>query len=65
MINMGKKNVVNAYRNALQNKAATIGSWLEISNEATAEIMAQSGFEWLVIDMEHAPIGVEEASRRI
>jgi len=27
--------------------------------------MTQAGFEWLVIDMEHAPIGVEEASRLI
>lgn len=49
----------------LRNREKTVGSWLAVSNETTTEIMTQSGFEWLVIDMEHAPIGVGEASRLI
>lgn len=46
-------------------KPATLGSWLALPCDASAEIMARAGFDWLVIDMEHAPIGVLEASRLI
>jgi len=56
---------MNNLKKRLINREKTIGSWLVIPNETTAEIMTQSGFEWLVIDMEHAPIGVAEASRLI
>lgn len=56
---------MNTLKKRLINREKTIGSWLVIPNESSAEIMANSGFEWLVIDMEHAPIGVAEASRLI
>ena len=50
---------------ALHRRERTIGSWLTFPCEATAEIMARAGFDWLVIDMEHAPLGVAEAARLI
>ncbi|MGA1823518.1 MAG: HpcH/HpaI aldolase family protein [bacterium] len=56
---------MNTLKQSLKNRDKTIGSWLALPTEATAEIMAQAGFEWLVIDMEHAPIGIEEAARLI
>jgi 2-keto-3-deoxy-L-rhamnonate aldolase RhmA len=34
----------------------TIGSWLSLSGLDSCEIMAKSGFEWLVVDMEHTAI---------
>jgi len=49
----------------IRNREKTIGSWLTIPNEAVTEIMAKSGFDWLVLDMEHSPIDVEGASRLI
>ncbi len=49
----------------LTGKSATLGSWITFPCEASAEIMANAGFDWLVIDMEHAPLGVNEASRLI
>jgi 2-dehydro-3-deoxyglucarate aldolase len=49
----------------LRNRQMTLGSWLAFPCEATAEVMARAGFEWLVIDMEHAPFGVEAAARLI
>lgn len=52
-------------KNRLCAREKTVGSWLSISNETTAEIMASAGFEWLVIDMEHAPIGISEAAQLI
>jgi len=52
-------------KEALRKREATIGSWLAFPAEAPAEVMARAGFEWLVIDMEHAPIDVADASRLI
>ena len=49
----------------LRDRELSLGSWLTFPCEASAEIMCRAGFEWLVIDMEHAPIGVHEASRLI
>jgi 2-dehydro-3-deoxyglucarate aldolase len=49
----------------LRGREMTLGSWLAFPCEATAEVMARAGFEWLVIDMEHAPFGVEDAARLI
>ncbi len=49
----------------LQNKVATIGSWLTFGNTSVAEIMAQAGFEWLTVDMEHTAITIEQAQELI
>ena len=35
----------------LKNRQTTIGSWITIGSTVVAEIMAQSGFDWLVVDM--------------
>jgi len=50
----------NGLRNKLKERRVTIGSWLQIGNPATTEIMAESGFEWLVVDLEHSVIGLNE-----
>lgn len=43
-------------RNKIKNNELTIGSWITIGHPAMAEILAEAGFEWLVIDMEHSAI---------
>ncbi|MCP4220851.1 MAG: 2,4-dihydroxyhept-2-ene-1,7-dioic acid aldolase [bacterium] len=40
----------------LKNKELTIGSWLSFSYPSVCEMMVKSGFQWLVIDMEHTAI---------
>ncbi|MCK4359522.1 MAG: 2,4-dihydroxyhept-2-ene-1,7-dioic acid aldolase, partial [Candidatus Cloacimonetes bacterium] len=40
----------------LLSNSLTIGSWLSFGYTPVTEIMAQAGFEWLVIDMEHTSI---------
>jgi len=42
-----------------KNKKRTIGSWITIGNTAIGEIMANVGFDWLVIDMEHSTISID------
>ena len=34
----------------------SLGSWVTLSNPSVAEIMADAGFDWLCIDMEHSVI---------
>ena len=49
----------NLLKQALQKNQVTIGSWLSIPSPVVAEIMAQAGFPWLVVDMEHTVIDME------
>lgn len=49
----------NTLKAALREGKATFGSWIQFGNPAIAEMMAQAGFEWLVIDIEHSVIGLE------
>ena len=45
----------NPLKQMLKEGRKTAGAWLQIASPITAEIMSQSGFDWLVIDMEHGP----------
>jgi 2-keto-3-deoxy-L-rhamnonate aldolase RhmA len=48
----------------LNNKVA-IGSWITLAHPAIAEIMANAGFDWLAIDLEHSVITIREAEELI
>ncbi|MGE7545986.1 HpcH/HpaI aldolase family protein [Sporosarcina newyorkensis] len=39
----------------LKEEKKTIGSWLQLASPLSAEIIAKAGFDWALIDMEHAP----------
>jgi len=49
----------------LKNRKLSIGSWITIGNAIVAELMAQAGFEWLTIDMEHSAIDILQAQELI
>jgi 2-keto-3-deoxy-L-rhamnonate aldolase RhmA len=49
----------NELRPAMRRGAVTIGSWLQFGHTGVAEVMAQAGFDWIGIDMEHSTIGIE------
>lgn len=46
---------VNTFKQALQNKQAQIGLWMSLADSYATEITAGAGFDWLLIDGEHAP----------
>lgn len=46
----------------MASKGLTIGSWISIGNPIIAEILAKAGFDWLVIDLEHSAITIQQAS---
>lgn len=43
----------------------SIGTWLSLPNESIAEIFANAGYEWIVIDLEHSAININQAERLI
>jgi 4-hydroxy-2-oxoheptanedioate aldolase len=45
----------NRFKQALREGRAQTGLWLGLANAYTAEIAAGAGFDWLLIDGEHAP----------
>lgn len=49
----------------LQNKELTLGSWITLGHPAIAEMMAQAGFDWLTVDMEHSAITEHQAQQLI
>lgn len=46
---------VNKLKQALADGKQTIGCWLVLGDSYAAEIAASAGFDWCVIDNEHAP----------
>ncbi len=48
----------------IKNKVA-LGSWITLAHPAIAEIMANAGFDWLAVDLEHSVINIREAEELI
>ena len=46
---------VNGFKSALQRREAQIGLWVGLADPYAAELLATAGFDWLLIDGEHAP----------
>lgn len=46
---------VNTFKQALQERRLQIGLWFGLANGYAAELAAGSGFDWMVLDGEHAP----------
>ena len=44
-----------SFKEALKNKKLQLGFWQSLASTSTSEISAQIGFDWLLIDGEHAP----------
>lgn len=45
----------NTFKHALKAGQTQIGLWSILSSHVTVEIIAGSGFDWIVLDTEHAP----------
>lgn len=52
-------------RSLLEKEQRSLGSWIQLPDPFTAEIMARSGFDWLAIDLEHGMIDLGAAIRLI
>ena len=45
----------NPFKRAIKNGEVQLGCWLGLADPYVAEISAGAGFDWLLIDGEHAP----------
>lgn len=45
----------NIVKEKLKNGQKTVGGFLQTLSPVAAEIMSQCGFDWLIVDLEHAP----------
>lgn len=48
----------NAFRSALLRRDVTLGTWLQINSATAAEVLSNSGYDWIAIDIEHTDIDV-------
>ena len=55
MMNPTSTSALNPFKAALANGQQQIGFWLSMADAYLAEVSATAGFEWLLIDAEHAP----------
>lgn len=55
----------NSLKNNLKSNALTIGSWITLGHTSIAEILARAGFDWLVVDLEHSTISIEQAGELV
>jgi 4-hydroxy-2-oxoheptanedioate aldolase len=49
----------NTFKHALVEGAQTVGIWSNLASSVAAEICAGSGFDWMLLDAEHAPNDIQ------
>jgi len=49
------KTPVNPFKQAIAKQQAQIGLWVNLGHPVSTEICAGAGFDWLLLDAEHAP----------
>lgn len=49
-----------ALKARIRSGVPTLGSWLTLAHSSVAEILAQAGYEWVMIDTEHTAIDASE-----
>ncbi len=52
--------IKNKLKRALLDNELQVGCWMSLGSHTAAEICASSGFDWVLIDMEHAPNDVPQ-----
>lgn len=56
-------NIRNTFKTRLKLRSEIlVGTWLMSGTPSTAEAIGHTGFDFLVLDMEHVPIDIEQAS---
>lgn len=52
----------NAFKAALKAKRLQIGVWCSLGDTSSAELLAGCGYDWMLFDTEHSPVGPAEAA---
>ncbi len=49
----------NRLKRMIQKGVPAVGCWICLPDPSAAEVVADAGFDWVLVDMEHSPIGPE------
>lgn len=52
-------------KNKLKSGQLCLGGWVTLGDSAIAEIFAKAGLDWVVVDLEHSTISIEQAGELI
>ena len=52
-------------KDKINNKQYTIGSWITLGCPGVVEIMTNARFDWLVVDLEHTTISLDQSGEII
>ncbi|NTW99212.1 MAG: 2,4-dihydroxyhept-2-ene-1,7-dioic acid aldolase [Geobacteraceae bacterium] len=53
------------FKEKLRQNKFVLGSWITLGHPSIAEILALAGYDWLVVDLEHTTISIEQAGELI
>lgn len=53
----------NHVRAKLKRGEPSVGTWLTLPDPVAARLMARVGFDWLTVELEHAPVNIETATQ--
>lgn len=62
---MTKTTYTNEVKRKLKSGTTTCGAFLQLSSNLSAEILAQAGFDWVIVDMEHAPVDIDSLLQQL
>jgi len=57
---MNRLEKILTIRNSLAKGQPSVGSWIQIPHPSIAEIMGQSGYDWVAVDLEHGSISTHQ-----
>jgi 2-dehydro-3-deoxyglucarate aldolase len=60
-----EKRLRNYLKDKLKANELSLGSWITLGHPAIAEIFANAGFDWLVVDLEHSTLSMDQAGELI
>src|SRR5687767_8804058 len=51
----------NSLKSKLRSGQPSVGTWMTLGHPGIAEILANAGFDWVVVDLEHSVICIDQA----
>jgi 2-keto-3-deoxy-L-rhamnonate aldolase RhmA len=55
----------NIFKQALLDNRRQVGLWVTFAHQPIAEVLADSGFDWLLFDMEHSPTDLHQVGQQL
>ena len=57
---LNRESKIQGIRDKLQKDEVTLGTWQQIPHSSISEILSQSGYDWIAVDMEHGSIDLNQ-----